>query len=380
MTRALTHAMIAFAATLRRVGLTVTTESVGQALRALDLIDLMDRDGVYLALRMILTSRMEEQTVFERCFDEFWQLYTQWSFQPEQPSTAAAQEANDLETSEIDPATQSDALVQSIDDVEIDPTERLDLPGQSDIDVLSAQDFSTFTSDQLQEVARLTTEIAKRLARRVSRRRKPSRRRGTLDLRGTMRANIMRDELIDLRRHARRRRRVKLVLLCDVSGSMTLYSRFLLQFLYALQNTFGRVETFAFATRLTRISDLLRGSSSYQLALASLSGVRDWSGGTRVGESLRQFNERWGRLLDPRTIVVLLSDGWDAGNPDLLAQEMLNLKRRAGKLIWLNPLLGDPTYEPLTRGMAVALPFVHTFAPAHNIDSLRMLARHLTVR
>jgi uncharacterized protein with von Willebrand factor type A (vWA) domain len=189
----------------------------------------------------------------------------------------------------------------------------------------------------------------------------------------------MKGEIIELRRRARRRRKVRLVLLCDVSGSMDLYSRFLLQFLYALQNVFGRVETFTFATRLTRVSDLLRGPS-YKGALRRLTEVRDWSGGTRIGESIREFNQTWGRLVDRRTIVLVLSDGWDTGEPETLANEMLAIKRKAGRLIWLNPLLGNPSYEPLTRGMAAALPLVDHFAAAHSLASLRELASHLNLR
>ena len=215
------------------------------------------------------------------------------------------------------------------DEGEAADDEPLEVPGLSDREALMEQDFSTFPAEQLDEVARLTVQIAKRLARRVSRRRKPTRRgRRSIDLRRSMRANLMKGEIIELRRRARRRRKVRLVLLCDVSGSMDLYSRFLLQFLYALQNVFGRVETFTFATRLTRVSDLLRGPS-YKRALRRLTEVRDWSGGTRIGESIREFNQTWGRLVDRRTIVLMLSDGWDTGEPDVLAQEMLTLKRRA---------------------------------------------------
>ena len=160
---------------------------------------------------------------------------------------------------------------------------------------------------------------------------------------------------------------------------MDLYSRFLLQFLYALQNVFGRVETFTFATRLTRVTEQLKGSS-YQLALRRLTDVRDFSGGTRIGESLQEFNRSWRQLVDRHTIVLVLSDGWDTGEPEVLANEMLTLRRRAGRVIWLNPLLGNPSYEPLTRGMAAALPLVDHFAAAHNLASLRDLAGHLTLR
>jgi uncharacterized protein with von Willebrand factor type A (vWA) domain len=159
---------------------------------------------------------------------------------------------------------------------------------------------------------------------------------------------------------------------------MDLYSRFLLQFLFALQSVFGRVETFTFSTRLTRITEHLR-ARSYRQVLRRLSEVRDWSGGTRIGESLAQFNREWPQLVDRRTIVIVLSDGWDTGEPELLARELLRIKRRAGRVIWLNPLLGNPSYEPLTRGMAAALPLVDHFAPGHNLAALRDLATKLSL-
>ncbi len=256
--------------------------------------------------------------------------------------------------------------------------EPLGVPGVSDREAVMTQDFSTFCADQLEEVFRLTVQIAKRLARRISRRRRPVRRKGRVDLRRTLRANLTRGDLIDLRFRARRRRKVRLVLLCDVSGSMDLYSRFLLQFLFALQNVFGRVETFTFSTRLTRITEYLK-ARSYRQVLRRLTEVRDWSGGTRIGESLAQFNREWPTLVDRRTIVIVLSDGWDTGDPELLAAELLRIKRRAGRMIWLNPLLGNQSYEPLTRGMAAALPLVDHFAAAHNLASLRALAGQLVL-
>jgi uncharacterized protein with von Willebrand factor type A (vWA) domain len=260
-----------------------------------------------------------------------------------------------------------------------DDSEPLEVPGMSDREALMDQDFSTFPAEDLDEVARLTVLIARRLARRVSRRKRPTRRAGVIDFRRTVRANMMKAEIIELRRRERRRRKVRLVLLCDVSGSMDLYTRFLLQFLYALQNVFGRVETFTFATRLTRVTELLKGPS-YRTALRRLTDVRDFSGGTRIGECLQEFNRSWRHLVDRHTIVLLLSDGWDTGEPEVLANEMLTLKRLAGRVIWLNPLLGNPSYEPLTRGMAAALPLIDHFAAAHNLASLRDLASHLTLR
>jgi uncharacterized protein with von Willebrand factor type A (vWA) domain len=382
--RDLLRAMLTFSGMLRASGLQVTTSAVMDAVRALEAVDLLDRAEVYLTLQTVLMSRIEEQPAFDRCFEAFWKFHADEgqgldglvaAVQQKEPDDAP--EAAPLETAPERQARM--ALDDWNDSGEATDDEPLEVPGLSDREALMEQDFSTFPAEQLDEVARLTVQIAKRLARRVSRRRKPTRRGGMIDLRRSMRANLMKGEIIELRRRARRRRRVRLVLLCDVSGSMDLYSRFLLQFLYALQNVFGRVETFTFATRLTRVSDLLRGPS-YKRALRRLSSVRDWSGGTRIGESIQEFNQTWGRLVDRRTIVLLLSDGWDTGEPEVLAKEMLALKRRAARVIWLNPLLGNPSYEPLTRGMAAALPLVDHFAAAHNLASLRELARHLNVR
>jgi len=382
--RDLLRAMLTFGGMLRASGLQVTTSAVMDAVRALEAVDLMDRAEVYLTLQTVLMSRIEEQPAFDRCFEAFWKFHADGGQGLDGLVTAVQQHGQDdppeapvLETAREKQAQM--ALDDWNDEGEATDDEPLEVPGLSDREALMEQDFSTFPAEQLDEVARLTVQIAKRLARRVSRRRKPTRRGGMIDLRRSMRANLMKGEIIELRRRARRRRKVRLVLLCDVSGSMDLYSRFLLQFLYALQNVFGRVETFTFATRLTRVSDLLRGPS-YKRALRRLTEVRDWSGGTRIGESIREFNQTWGRLVDRRTIVLLLSDGWDTGEPEVLATEMLALKRRAARVIWLNPLLGNPSYEPLTRGMAAALPLVDHFAAAHNLASLRELAGHLNVR
>ncbi|HEU4563497.1 MAG TPA: VWA domain-containing protein, partial [Gemmatimonadaceae bacterium] len=178
---------------------------------------------------------------------------------------------------------------------------------------------------------------------------------------------------------ARKRRKVKLVVLCDVSGSMELYARFLLQLLFALQHAFARVESFAFGTHLARISEELR-AGSYREALARLAGAPGgWSGGTRIGASLAEFLAAWPRLVDRRTVVIILSDGWDTGDPALLADTVRELRRRAGRLVWLNPLLGNPGYRPLARGMQAALPHVDVFAPAHDVASLVALGRHLAL-
>jgi uncharacterized protein len=381
--RDLTTAVLRFGHMLRAAGLPLTIGEMMDGVRALEAVDLLDRRDVYLALRTTLVARHEEFPAFDRCFEAFWR------FQAEEgqgldglttPAEAAIPEEH-AGNSGAEAAAQKKVSValEGWEEQAEDDGEPLEVPGVSDKEILMDQDFSAFPVEDLDEVARLTILIAKRLARRISRRKRPTRRGGVVDLRRSIRANLMKGEIIELRRRERRRRKVRLVLLCDVSGSMDLYSRFLLQFLYALQNVFGRVETFTFSTRLTRVTEHLKGAS-YRHALAKLAEVRDFSGGTRIGESLQEFNARWGHLVDRHTIVLLLSDGWDTGEPELLANEMLAIKRKAGRLIWLNPLLGNPSYEPLTRGMAAALPLVDHFAAAHNLASLRDLAGHLKLR
>jgi uncharacterized protein len=381
--RDLTTAVLRFGHMLRAAGLPLTIGEMMDGVRALEAVDLLDRRDVYLALRTTLVARHEEFPAFDRCFEAFWRFQAaegQGLDGLTTPAEAAIPEEH-AGNSAAEAAAQKKVSValEGWEEQAEDDGEPLEVPGVSDKEILMDQDFSAFPVEDLDEVARLTILIAKRLARRISRRKRPTRRGGVVDLRRSIRANLMKGEIIELRRRERRRRKIRLVLLCDVSGSMDLYSRFLLQFLYALQNVFGRVETFTFSTRLTRVTEHLKGAS-YRQALAKLTEVRDFSGGTRIGESLQEFNARWGHLVDRHTIVLLLSDGWDTGEPELLANEMLAIKRKAGRLIWLNPLLGNPSYEPLTRGMAAALPLVDHFAAAHNLASLRDLAGHLKLR
>ncbi len=381
MARDLRAAMVRFAALLRTEALSATLTQATDALRALEHLDLGDRAEIYLGLRTVFVSRPEDILAFDRCFDAFWRVASG----ADDDVTALLVETDSDEMSGlVGPQTSggTSTTTLALDRWNVadegDSDEPLGVPGGSDHESLTGQDFSTFAPDQLDEVFRLTVQIARRLAHRLSRRPRPAARRGRLDLRRTFRANLSRGDLIELRYRRRRRRKVRLLLLCDVSGSMDLYSRFLLQFVFALQSVVSQVETFTFATRLTRITDHLK-ARSYRQALRRLTDIRDWSGGTRIGECLAHFNREWAHLVDRRTIVIVLSDGWDTGEPAVLAGELLHIKRRAGRLLWLNPLLGNPAYEPLTRGMAAALPLIDDFAPAHNLAALRDLAHRLTI-
>jgi len=376
--RDLAAAVARFAALLRRSGLPVTLVEVTDAVRALDHLDLGDRHELYLGLRAVFVTRPEEVPPFDRCFDVFWRIAPDGDDSSGFIPAPAIEDPMGAGVVKSDQKREALALDSWGEEEASESGDPLSVPLASEAEALVHQDFSTFGADQLDDLLKLTVKIARRLAHRMSRRRRPVKRRGRVDLRRTLRANLTRGDLIELRFRERKRKKVRLVLLCDVSGSMDLYSRFLLQFLFALQNVFGRVETFIFSTRLTRVSEYLRGRS-YRQVLRRLTDVRDWSGGTRIGESLAQFNREWPHLVDRRTIVIVLSDGWDTGEPDVLATELMRIKRRAARVIWLNPLLGNPSYEPLTRGMAAALPLIDDFAAGHNLAALRDLGGKLHI-
>jgi uncharacterized protein with von Willebrand factor type A (vWA) domain len=185
-------------------------------------------------------------------------------------------------------------------------------------------------------------------------------------------------EVIELAHRKRRIKKTKVVLLCDVSGSMDCYSRFLIQFMYGLQNELWGVETFVFSTSLSRITHLIRTKNIVD-ALEKISGsILGWSGGTNIGRSLHTFNRNFApSMVTHRTVVVVISDGWDRGDVSLLEKEMQDIKRRAKKIIWLNPLLASENYEPLCKGMQAALPYLDLFLSVHNVNSLVSLGRTL---
>jgi uncharacterized protein with von Willebrand factor type A (vWA) domain len=353
--------VVTFGRVLREAGLEVGPGRIADALTGLDQVALERRDDVYWTLRTTLVTRVEEIEPFDRAFRAWFERA------PVVPPlrVAARLDRRQAARGARSEAPRTSAAPERDGELEI---------GFSADEVLREKDFAAMTPEEFARVRALMAETASARPRRRSRRLRPHHRGDRLDLRRLARSSLAAGGDPVERSY---RRRVdaprKVVLLCDVSGSMDLYSRFLLQFIFALQSVFSRVETFTFSVRLTRVTEHLRGRS-YREVLRRLSAVRDWSGGTRIGESLGEFNRRWPGLVDRRTIVIILSDGWDTGDPEVLAAELLRIKRRAGRVIWLNPLLGNPSYEPLTRGMAAALPLVDQFAAAHNLAALRSLA------
>lgn len=365
------ESVVGFCRELRAHGLHVTPAEVITAVTAPRVIDTTDRNEVFLSLRSILTTSVDDFAIFADVFNRFWNrshlitARTAVRVQGHAPRQSSKGLAFFLEH-------WGNSFGAGAQPVKV--------PGASDTESATAKDFTEFTNEELEEVSRLARRMVRRLARRPSRRWRTSKRGRRLNLRRSLRLSLKTGgELIELSYKERRPKRTKLVVICDVSGSMDMYSRLLLQFVYGLQNSFAKVESFVFATSLARITGDLK-NKTYKRALDRLSAnVRGWSGGTRIGASLSMFNDQWLRRIDKRTVVIILSDGWDTGEPEQLAKALSLLKRRAGRLIWLNPLLGQNDYAPVTRGMQAALPFINVFAPAHDLASLRALEPHLVL-
>jgi len=359
---------------LREHGVAVTPAEVVAAVAAFAVIDQADREEVFLSLRSVFTARIDDFPIFEELFAKYWKRL------PEKHVERAGFSKTTLQVRPGAPQRGLAYFLEHWSSSRGEDGEPLKVPGASETESAAAKDFSAFGKEDLDEVARLARRIAKRLARDPSRRWRPVRRGSRINLRRSLRQSLSTGgEVIALSFKERKPKRTKLVVICDVSGSMDIYSRLLLQFIYGLQNSFAKVESFVFATSLSRITGYLR-NKTYENALERLSAkVRGWSGGTRIGESLAAFNTDWLRRIDKRTVVIILSDGWDTGEPEQLAQAMAQLQRRAGRVIWLNPLLGSSSYAPATRGMQAALPHIDVFAPAHDLASLRALEAHLVL-
>jgi uncharacterized protein with von Willebrand factor type A (vWA) domain len=244
-------------------------------------------------------------------------------------------------------------------------------------EVLRHHDFAAYTHAELAEARQLMADLRLAGALRRSRRRRPTHReRGRPDLRRTVRRSLRSaGEPIDRAFSAPSRRPRRVVLLCDVSGSMEPYARAFLRFVQAAVVGHGRVEAFAMGTRLTRITRELSSRDPDAALQAATARVLDWSGGTRLGEGLRAFNDRWGmRGMARGAVVVILSDGWDRGDPDELAEQVRRLQRVAHRVVWVNPLKARPGFAPIARGMAAALPYVDELVEGHSLASLEELA------
>jgi uncharacterized protein with von Willebrand factor type A (vWA) domain len=352
--------VVAFARLLRRLGLEVpvgATVTLGQAWAA---VGLDARDDVYWAGRVVLVRRRDEGPVYDRAFRAFWGGDAGPEGAEQAATVAARVGLDDGDVADDDDREREDAALALR--VRWSPAE-----------VLRSRDFAACTPGELDEARRLIADLRVVGARRRSRRHRPTGRdRGRPDLRRTVRHALQRGgEPVTRAFRAPTERPRRIVLLCDVSGSMEPYARELLRFVHTAVVGGTRVEAFALGTRLTRVTRELSSRDPDQALAAAARRVTDWSGGTRLGAGLRTFNDRWGvHGLARGATVVILSDGWDRGDPTVLATEMARLQRVAHRVVWVNPLKATPDYAPLARGMAAALPYVDEFVTGHSVAAL----------
>jgi uncharacterized protein len=366
MTADLVVHLARFAGELRAAGVRVAIGDEEDALRGLVRVDVGDRDEVRLALHCTLKIRPGDVASFEALFDRLWRGAGGGPPRPAAP--ASGHGPGNPRAATPWPAPAGEAGARRVEGADGDE------PGYSRDALLRKKPFDRCDERDLARMERLLVRLARRLATRRSRRLVPTS-RGQADLRRSLRrAFSTGGELLSLAHRAHPVETPRLVVLCDTSGSMDAFARFLLAFVRALKRVAKRTEVFAFNTELVRITSWL-SSGRQDAVLARLAeAVPDWSGGTRIGESLTAFVARHlAALVDARTVVVILSDGLDRGDPELLARAMRRIHDRAGRVIWLNPLLSDPRYEPTARGMAAALPFVDRLAPAHDLETLERL-------
>jgi uncharacterized protein len=326
------------------------------------------------ALKIILTRSQEQADRFDELYDYYWKQVEKAT------DSKKAEQANDAPNPKP-PQSKEDAQFQSLKDWLFgnkQNEEELDLYTYSAAEALTKKDFSTMTEEELKEVYELIQMIARRLARQRNRRFKKNK-NGGLDLRKTLRQNMRRGgDMLEIIRKNKQKRRIKLVLLCDVSKSMELYSRFMVQFSYSFQQVFKHIDTFVFSTKLAKITEILRGGNFNDILKNLSENVPNWSGGTRIGESFMDFITHYGdKCLTSRTIVFIISDGWDTGNLEALETAMKIFHKKAEKVIWLNPLASNPSYEVSTEGMKLALPYIDVFAAGHNVESLRKVVGRL---
>ena len=363
--------LIIFGRLLRSLGLPVQPSAALDMVSAIGFIDLKVKEEFYYAARSLFVLRKEDLPIFERAFEQFWSGVQPGP--PDHPRRAAV------------PIPSGEPIAGP------ERTEKTGTPSRpegrsttltltySPAEVLRKKDFAQLSEDELDTVKKMMAKFSWNLGVRRSRRWQPGKVR-LIDFHRTFRESLRNEgELLRLAQRKPKMRPRPLTILADISGSMERYTTILLYFVAGLVGSLDQpVEAFVFSTRLTRITSRLKGRDLKRTLTEIGASVPDWSGGTRIGEALKTFNFEWSRrVLRHRAIVLLISDGWDRGDVEMLKDEMARLQRSSYRLIWLNPLLGSPEYEPLTRGIRAALPYVDDFLPVHNLVSLEALARHL---
>ena len=367
-----------FCSLLRQMGVNVTTTNQLSWCRSVQLIDIGERDAFYHTARTNLISKDTDRETFDIAFNLFWR-YPRTEFEAvdaegETPEPSSLQDLSDTNDEQdmleqwLDSETEDDAEGEEDDSVAYSLEE-----------VLNRKDFSEFTKEDMEKAREVVAKLAAILATKLSRRKVVGKKGKIIDFRRSWRKSLSHGgEPLELIRKQQKIKKTKILLLCDVSGSMDCYAKFLIQFIYGMQKELKEVEVAVFSTQLTDITGLLQRKGLAEGLNEVANVVPDWSGGTKIGESLLEFYRQFAPSFSAyRTVVILISDGWDRGDVEVLRHSMEMLHRHAYRLIWLNPLLGSDGYQPICRGIRTALPYVDYFLPAHNLESLAELTKIL---
>lgn len=385
-----------FGRLLRANGIKVTPSQVMDFVNSTKYVGIQDRRIFKEAAEACLVTKGEDREMFSILFDAYWRSKRPANDQDQQifkPSDDSSMEPIEgLDDADTEDGSGQSEFGEGMEGLAVDDdSDAGDLADADDSDLesvltysgseaLRTKDFSEFTTEELEQARILMKRLKWEIGMRKSRRKVATPKGRYIDARRTMRRSLQ-TAGVPLR-ISERKVKLKprsLIVICDISGSMDRYSRLLLQFIHTIENDMARVEAFVFGTRLTRITRVLRKRPIDEAITRVSKEVQDWAGGTRIGESIQTFNQEWSRrVLRNGAVVLIISDGWDRGDPQLLGNEMMRLQRSCYRLIWLNPLLGSPRYQPLTRGMQAALPFIDDFLPVHNLESLELLAEHLS--
>ncbi|MCO6479076.1 MAG: VWA domain-containing protein [Phaeodactylibacter sp.] len=368
----LTEAVIGFAHLARQEGWTVGVQETQEALMAAAHGTLDEQDTFKYALKAIFCTSKEEAERFEPFFERFWG----------KRKGAIKSRMTYKNRSNIQRKSPGSLVwMGQGESKEEGKEEGKNVSGANKMERLRQTDFSKVSEMDSELLEELALQLWKQMSLRLKRKLKASANRGRIDLRQTIRASIgYGGDPLDLRRKKRIPRRQRLAILLDVSGSMDKYSFFLLRFIWALRAHFEQVEAFLFSTNLVRITDYLDAKDLGHTLSLLTARAHNWSSGTKIGECFRQFNEQYARqALSGSSTVIVLSDGLDTGEPELLAGQLAMIKQRTRRLIWLNPLKGMKGYEPIAKGMSAALPEIDVFNSAHNLDSLLELENYLVL-
>ena len=398
----LLYRLTEFGRILWEVGIDVGPRKMLDLAETMAYVDVTNKEDFYNTLKCSLLAKHEQEPVFNQMFLYYWYMRDRQDKKTGEAPGAAKREEKlmrlppserrrlaehlnapseqrkDLraEMRESERRRRSDEYLKEDDD---DDSSDPQGTAYSAIEMLRKKDFESFTWDEVQEAKKLMAEMRWQLGLRPTRRKRPTRRGSYPDMRRIVRRNLKYGaEILELTWREIKHKPRPLVIICDISGSMSLYSRLLLHFIHTVSNGLMNVEAFVFGTRLTRITRQLKRRDVDDAVRDVSKSVQDWSGGTRIGDALHNFNQRWGRrVLGRGAVVLIISDGWDRGDAGVLEVEMDRLQHSCHRLIWLNPLLGSPDYRPLTIGMKTALPYIDDFLPAHNLDSLISLGNLL---